>query len=447
MSRIPDEIVQAVREANDLIEVASEYLELHKQGNYYVALCFRPHGGTEEYPIYEDNPSLTFQRDPETGEWRYYCYTCGLGRNESEADKGPSNVFKFVQQYYRYVHKQELDFPTVVRMLGERVGIEVPPPTPPDPEVERLKEAATKRNRDLWQNLMNDQQALDYLINERGLSMDDIRNPHFRLGLVGPNDPYKNARNRIAFGVCEVTHNPATARTIGFQYRLRPGVECGAPEQKYVVDFETKIWKKGANLYLLHAAAPEIRKRGYAHVVEGNFDAIWMHKVGFTNTVATMGTALTPEMRALLRRYTRKIFLWVEDDAGVEALRRQLPDMLRDGFEVMVVVTGGKDPDEICRKKGANGVLAYIQSKAKPAIQFILDEAKARYDAVMYQAKQRALNEVLPILSAIRSPAAKLIYLGTIQEHYGVPAQIILQEYTAQQQTSAPARSNLTIRV
>lgn len=425
MSRIPDEVVQAVREATDLIEVASEHLALEKQGNLYVAKCFRNHG-TPDFPRYDQTPSLTFMKDKESGEWRYSCFTCGLGKNEHDNDKGPANAFKFIQHYYRYTKNEELDFPTVMRMLGERAGIAVPPPVPPDPEIERLKQVATDRNRALWQNLVQDQGAMDYLVNERGLDVDDIRNPAFRLGLVTDSDPYNNSRCRIAFGVCEVTHNPATARTVGFQYRVRPGADCGAPDKKFVVDFETRVWKKGDHLYLLHAAVAEIRRRGYVHVVEGNFDAIWMHKVGYTNTVCTMGTALTAEMLAKLKRYTKKIIFWMEDEAGINALRSQLGTMLREGFEVLVVNTGGKDPDEICRRYGAQGVENYVRTRRKPAVQYILDEARARYDAIVYEAKAAALRDVMPVLGQITDPVARAVYLGQLGEVYGIAADELL---------------------
>lgn len=421
---IPDEVIRAVRDASDLVEVASEYLTLIPQGNMFVAHCFRNHG-TDDLPHYDTDPSLQFFRDRETGEWRYHCKSCGLGAND-DGNRGPADVFKFIQQYYRYTQNQELDFPTVVRILGERAGIEVPPSTPPDPEIERLKNVAHQRSRELWLNLMNDQSALDYLMNERGLDMEDIRNPVYRLGLASPDDPYRNCRNRIAFGVCEVTHNPKTARTVGFQYRLRPGVECGAPDKKFVVDYETKIWKKGEHLYLLHAAVPEIRRRGYVHVVEGNFDAIWMHKVGFTNTVATMGTSLTTEMLTKLGRYTKRIMFWMEDQAGINALQRNLGSMLSHGFEVLVIDTDGKDPDEICRRYGA-GVDTYIRNHKQPAVQYLLDAVRARYDAIVNEAKGQALRQIVPILSKMTDPISRSVYLGEVARVY----QVAIHELTS----------------
>lgn len=445
MAMIPQEVIDAVRSASDLVEVASEYLQLIPQGNMYVAHCFRNHG-TEDLPHYDSNPSLQFFRDKETGEWRYHCKSCGLGTNEGN-DRGPADVFKFIQHWYRYTQNQELDFPTVVRMLGERAGIPVPPPVPPDPEVERLKDLATQRNRELWINLMNNQEALDYLINERGLDMEDIKNPVYRLGLAGPNDPYRNCRNRIAFGICEVTHNPKTARTIGFQYRLRPGVECGAPDQKFVVDYETKIWKKGEHLYLLHAAVPEIRRRGYVHVVEGNFDAIWMHKVGFTNTVATMGTSITAEMLNKLSRYTKRIMFWMEDQAGINALQRNLGTMLAHGFEVLVINTGGKDPDEICRMYGLAGVESYVRNHRRPAVQYLLDAVRARYEGIVYEAKADALRQILPILSKMTDPVARSIYLGEIGRVYGVAVEELFPDIPTALISSSPNKLPTIVKV
>lgn len=428
MSRIPDDIIQAVRDQSDLIEVAGDYLSLISQGGTYVTNCFRSHGPSEDYPVFDDTPSLTFQKDRESGEWRYHCYGCGLGRNETEQDKGPANVFKFIQHYHRYVHKQELDFPSIVRMLGERVGISVPPPTPPDPKIERMKEKVTERNRQLWQTLMSDQGALDFLIKERGLTMDDIKNPIFRLGLASNTDSYENCRNRIAFGVCEVTNNPLAARTIGFQYRDRPGVTCGGNSpvyRKYLVDFETDIWRKSHHLYLLHAAVPAIRREKFAHIVEGQFDGIWMHKVGFANTVVAMGIELYPEMRAQLGRYTKKLMYWVEDGAGALKIQKLLPTLMADGFEVMVVVTGGKDPDEICRKQGAAGIEMYVQSKARPAIQYVLDETRGAYDSIVTQARAKALRQIIPTLQAIKDPTTRLVYYGEVARQYGVPTDLL----------------------
>jgi DNA primase len=416
--RIPDDIIQAVRQSSNLIEVAQEYLQLLRQGNTYVACCFRNHGPSDDYPIADDTPSLTFHQGQD-GEWRYYCYGCGLGKNETEQDKGPSDVFKFVQQYHRYAHNHHLDFPTVLRMLGERAGISVPPPTPPDPRIEHLKEQKTQRNRDLWKNLIGDQGALDFLMQERGLTMPDINNPAFRLGLASKTDPYENCRDRIAFGVCEVTNSATAARTVGFQYRVRPGVQCGG-EAKYVVDYETDIWKKSHHLYLLHAAVPAIRREKFAHIVEGQFDGIWMHKCGFENTVVAMGTDLSAEQRTLLSRYTKRLVYWVEDAAGAKRIQKILPPLMSEGFEVMVIVTGGKDPDEICRKYGPAGIEMYVATQKKPAIQYALEGAKSQYDAVVSQAKAKALRELIPTLQAIKDPTVRLIYYSEVARDYGV---------------------------
>lgn len=440
MPALTDEIKEKIRAASPILEVAGEFLTLQKQGGLYVAKCFKPHGGVPDAPIYEDSPSLTFYPDSNS----YYCYGCGLGKR-GEGDSG-SDVFGLVQNYFRYAANEEIGFHEVAKFLvdraqrvaaerGEPCDLHLAPPVPPDPEVERVKQQKTERNRKLYANLMNDPDARQYL-HGRGLTDEDIAT--FRLGLTLADDPWDLARNRIAFGICELRTDGKSPATIGFSYREVPGRPHNGA--KYIVDVDSKAFSRRNTLYLLHLAYREIRRRGYAHLVEGNLDAIHMHKAGKANTVCSLGVTVTDDALDLLRKYTAKLIVWLEDDAGLKAFLQGLPRYLARGFEVQVVVTGGKDPDEICMKYGAEGIDSYVIAKARPALQYFTEQVASAYNAAIHQAKVRALGHIIPMVGAIKNPVERAIIAGQVARQYDIPVDFLFPQAPPPASHTSPQR-------
>ena len=317
--RYSDDLIEEVRMKNDIVDVISGYVKLTRKGSSYFGLC----------PFHNEK-SPSFSVSP--GKQMYYCFGCGAG----------GNVFTFLMEYENYTFVEALKF------LAERAGIELP-------QIEYSKEA--KEQADLKTRLLeiNKQAAKFYYyqlhtsrgaqglayLKGRGLSDETIR----KFGL-GYSDRYGDLLykylkekgysdellrqsglfladevhgmqdkfwNRVIYPIMDVN-----SRVIGFGGRV-----MGDAKPKYLNSPETKIFDKSRNLYGLNAARSSRRKN--LIICEGYMDVISMHQAGFTNAVASLGTALTSLQASLLKRYTDEVLIiYDSDEAGVRAALRAM---------------------------------------------------------------------------------------------------------------------------
>ena len=346
--RYSDDIIEEVRMKNDIVDVVSQYVKLNRRGNTYFGLCpFH----NEKTPSFSVTPSKQM----------YYCFGCGAG----------GNVYNFVMEYENYT------FGEALQHLADRVGVQLP-------KIEYSREArekAEKRATLLEINKLaasyfyyqlrreNGSQAYAYLIN-RGVSEDTIKK--FGLGYSDKysDDLYKFLKsknysddllresglfnvderhgmydkfwNRVIFPIMDVNN-----RVIGFGGRV-----MGDGKPKYLNSPETKIFDKSRNLYGLNIA--RTTRKNYLILCEGYMDVISMHQAGFTNAVASLGTALTSGHASLLKRYTQEVLLLYDsDDAGVRAALRAIPILREAGITSRVVsLKPHKDPDEFIKALG-----------------------------------------------------------------------------------------------
>ena len=318
--RYSDDLIEEVRMKNDIVDVISGYVKLTRKGSSYFGLC----------PFHNEK-SPSFSVSP--GKQMYYCFGCGAG----------GNVFTCLMEYENYTFVEALKF------LAERAGIELP-------QIEYSKEA--KEQADLKTRLLeiNKQAAKFYYyqlhtsrgaqglayLKGRGLSDETIR----KFGL-GYSDRYGDLLykylkekgysdellrqsglfladevhgmqdkfwNRVIYPIMDVN-----SRVIGFGGRV-----MGDAKPKYLNSPETKIFDKSRNLYGLNAARSSRRKN--LIICEGYMDVISMHQAGFTNAVASLGTALTSLQASLLKRYTDEVLIiYDSDEAGVRAALRAIP--------------------------------------------------------------------------------------------------------------------------
>ena len=313
--RYSDDIIEEVRMKSDIVDVISQYVKLQRKGSSYFGLCpFH----NEKSPSFSVSPSKQM----------YYCFGCGAG----------GNVFTFIMEYENFT------FVEALRYLAERAGVELP-------QMEYSKEAkeAADRKASLLEvnklaaqyfyyqlRRQNGQAGWKYLTG-RGLTEDTIK--RFGLGYSDKysDDLYKYLKskgykdellrdsglfnvderrgmydkfwNRVIFPIMDVN-----SRVIGFGGRV-----MGDGKPKYLNSPETKIFDKSRNLYGLHIARTTREK--YLIVCEGYMDVITMHQAGFTNAVASLGTALTSGHASLLKRYTQEVLLLYDsDEAGVRRL-------------------------------------------------------------------------------------------------------------------------------
>lgn len=389
-----DEIIEEVRMKNDIVDVISDYVKLQKKGSSYFGLC----------PFHNEK-SPSFSVSP--GKQMYYCFGCGAG----------GNVFTFIMEYENYTFVEALKY------LAGRAGVTLP-------EAEYSKEA--RAAADLRTTLLEIQkkaagfyyyqlrqdtgkQGMAYL---KGRELSDETIHKFGLGCSpkysgalyqylkskGYSDEHLKESglfniderrgmqdkfwNRVMFPIMDVNN-----RVIGFGGRV-----MGDAKPKYLNSPETKIFDKSRNLYGLNIARTS--RKPYLIVCEGYMDVIAMHQAGFTNAVASLGTALTSGHASLMRRYTKEVLLTYDsDEAGQKAALRGIPILKAAGIRPRVVnLAPYKDPDE------------FIKAEGKEAFEKRLDEAaNAFLFEVKVLEKQYDLSDPEGKTEFFRETARKLL--------------------------------------
>ena len=370
-----DEIVEEVRSRNDIVDVISGYVKLQRKGSSYFGLC----------PFHNEK-SPSFSVSP--GKQMYYCFGCGAG----------GNVFTFIMEYENYT------FPEALKLLAERAGITLPEQeyTGEERRQQDLKSAVREINKTAARYfcyLLRTQQgekAMQYLKN-RSLSDETIK--RFGIGYAGPYSDalyrylkkqgisdqllkesglmqvnekqgmYDKFWNRVMFPIMDVNN-----KVIGFGGRV-----MGDGKPKYLNSPETVIFDKSRNLYGLNYARTS--KKRYLLVCEGYMDVISMHQAGFTNAVASLGTALTSQHASLLKRYTDEVILTYDsDEAGIRAALRAIPLLKTAGISARVLhMDPYKDPDEFIKALGQEAFQERIDA-AENSFLFELSILQKSYD-------------------------------------------------------------------
>jgi DNA primase len=334
--------VEKIKERLSIVDVISSYIKLTPQGGRYTARC----------PFHnEKTPS--FSVSPDLGG--YYCFGCN--------QKG--DIFTFVQEF------EGVDFKGALKILAERAGVVIDYSGQKSDSKDRLFLVMEEATKFFQNNLVKEKSVLDYL-KQRGLTDETIeqfkigfisqdwrllytylQSKKFtdieieRVGLVKKTDKgyYDRFRSRIMFPIAD-----SSGRIVAFTGRifLAPGVpQTGEEQAKYVNSPETELFSKSKVLYGFDKAKFNIKKREYAILVEGQIDLIMSHQAGFTNTVASSGTALTDSGLEIIGRLTNNIMIaYDRDRAGIEAARRAagMAALARDMIVKVVTIPGGKDP-------------------------------------------------------------------------------------------------------
>ena len=410
--RYPEEVVEEVRMKNDSVDVIAGYVKLQKKGSNYFGLCpFH----NEKSPSFSVSPSKQM----------YYCFGCGAG----------GNVITFVMEYENY------SFMEALQMLADRAGVALPK----QEYSKEAKEAADLRTALLEINRMaanyyyfqltNPQGEVGYrYLRDRQLTDDTIR--HFGLGFANKtsDDLYRYLRakgyddkilketglvtieergahdkfwNRVMFPIMDVNN-----RVIGFGGRV-----MGAGEPKYLNSPETKLFDKSRNLYGLNYA--RLSREKYILICEGYMDVIAMHQAGFTNAVASLGTAFTTQHAALLKRYTDKVVLTYDSDgAGTKAALRAIP-ILRDvGMSIRVLnMQPHKDPDEFIKNMGAEAFRERIE-QARNSFLFEIDVLKRNYEMDDPEQKTGFYNQVAKKLCEFPEALERENYLEAVSREF-----------------------------
>jgi DNA primase len=425
---IPDETVERVRESADIVAVIGEYVELKRQGTDYRGPC--PfHQGTHR----------NFSVSPKKA--MYYCFVCHEG----------GDVFNFLTK------RLGVDWPTAVRMVAEKSGIEVVETQSRRPEQKDDRDplwevngaAAEYFGRILWEDDLGrdartyleeravsrelaDRVGLGFAPREIGLmrshlatlGFDDERMIQAGL-LVVPDEgtePRPRFRGRLIFPIYDLSN-----RVVGFGGRL-----IGPGEPKYLNSAESPIFSKGRLLYGLNWAKQAARRDERMLVVEGYFDVLRLIGAGIESAVAPMGTALTEDQAKLIRRYTSLVYLLYDSDkAGLKATFRSGDELLRQGASVQVVtLPDGEDPDTFVRTHGARGLEAQLASSIDVFERKIQILERGGWFADLRR-KRQALDRLLPTLRATTDPLSRDMYLGHASTAAGVTREMLERELTA----------------
>lgn len=421
MIRYSDEIIEEVRQANDIVDVLSQYMRLKRSGRNYFGLC----------PFHnEKSPSFSVSPDKQI----FHCFGCGVG----------GNVFTFLMKI------EGINFVEAVQMLAERAQVQLPTlENSGDSAKEELKAkvyqvnefAAEYYHQKLY--LPESKIAQEY-VKRRKLSNETLK--AFRIGfsgkfdelyrqlvkqgfgereilesgLVNKNDQGKfidRYRNRLMFPICDVR-----GKVIAFGGRV---LDDSKP--KYINSPENVVYSKGRHLFGLNVAKKGDIKR--LLIVEGYMDVISLHQRGVTNVVAALGTALTQQQGWLLRKSSEQVILGFDSDgAGQTAINRSIEILQNMGCDMRILqMEGAKDPDEFIIKYG-NARFQNLMDKALSLVEFKVKQLKQNLNLENTIDKIKFLNEIAKIISKIDNSMEREVYIENIAKTYEVSKEAIYAE-------------------
>ena len=260
--------------------------------------------------------------------------------------------------------------------------------------------------------------ALSIYLRQKGATQEQIE----KSGLVVKKEEggsYDRFRGRLIFPVMDIQGKP-----IAFGGRTLRNEDA-----KYINSPETAAYIKGRNLFGLNLTRDEIRRQGFAILVEGFLDLIVPYQFGIRNLVASLGTALTPDQVKLLGRFARKVVVNYDGDpAGVQAAKKAIEILLAEDLEVKILVLpDSSDPDEFIRKSGISEYQRQ-RGEAQPHIQFVIDQATRDRKLSNPADKEAAIDEVLPYIRAVRSRIQKREYFDIAMDALRIGDAVLRRE-------------------
>lgn len=406
----PDSFLQELKLRNDITEIASSYVNLKRHGRNMVGLCPFHGEKTPSFNIYTENGS-------------FYCFGCGAG----------GDVITFIMKI------ENLDYVEAVKFLAQRAGMEMPENTYDDSMSKlrmRIYEANREAARFFHSTLISPkgQSGLNYL---RGRALSDRTIRHFGLGfadddwnslcnhlknkgfseyeILSANLAFKNRSgngihdrfvNRVMFPIIDLRGN-----VIAFGGRIMTD-----EKPKYLNTSDTPVFKKSENLFSLNNAKSSDTRT--LILCEGYMDVIALNQAGFTNAVATLGTALTNEQAVLMKRYADEVIICYDaDGAGQKATARAIQILRNAGLPIKILtVPSGKDPDEFIRSKGENGPAAFklLIDKCGNDVEYRLMKLRENYNLTTTDGKVAFLNDAVKIVASIESPIERDVFASKL---------------------------------
>ena len=433
---ISEELINQIRDRIDIVDIVGQHVSLTRAGQNLKGLCpFHQ----EKSPSFSVSPSRQI----------FHCFGCGAG----------GNVFTFLTRI------TGASFPETVRDLGRKVGIEVQEPTAdsgfPTQQAHRTEHVNQTAARWFQENLRNDLagaearayltgreihqstidqfgvgaapadwDALSKAMVKQGFTAQDLAAAGLVIARDNGSGYYDRFRGRVMFTITDLRK-----RVVGFGGRV-----LGEGTPKYLNSPDTPLFKKGQTLFALDMAREAIARTKTVVVVEGYFDAIALHQAGLTHTVATLGTALTPEHVQVLRRFASKVVLLFDPDAaGVRAALRGLDLFVNSGLGVKVVtLPTGDDPDTYVRKEGPEAFVL-LEQQAPSLLDFALEQSVKTAEGSTIEGRIRSVDEILKILQKSEHPIEREERIRLVAERFGINQQRLIDRYPALKDKSRPA--------
>lgn len=420
----PESFLQELKLRSDITEIASSYVNLKRHGRNMVGLCPFHGEKTPSFNIYTENGS-------------FYCFGCGAG----------GDVITFIMKI------ENLDYVEAVKFLAQRAGMEMPENTYDDSLSKlrmRIYEANREAARFFHATLLSQrgQSGLNYL---RGRALSDRTIRHFGLGFADDdwnslcnhlknkgfseyeiysanlafkrksgNGIYDRFVNRVMFPIIDLRGN-----VIAFGGRIMTD-----EKPKYLNTSDTPVFKKSENLFSLNNA----KSSGTRTLIlcEGYMDVIALNQAGFTNAVATLGTALTNEQAVLMKRYADEVIICYDaDGAGQKATARAIDILRNAGLPIKILtVPSGKDPDEFIRSKGENGPAAFklLIDKCGNDVEYRLMKLRENYNLTTTDGKVAFLNEAVKIVATIESPIERDVFASKLCAELEIDKNAFLEQ-------------------
>ena len=441
--KISQDKVNEIREANDIVDVISQYLTLNKKGQKYFGLC--PFHG-------EKTPSFSVSPDKQM----FYCFGCHKG----------GDIFTFMMEH------EKLPFGEALRVLAQRAGIQLDYDKADDAkyqEKEAMYHAVRFAANFFYVNLISSAEgrtALEYF-KQRGIRGETIKTFGLgyslnrwdglmraartksvaekylaKSGLIIERDKggfYDRFRGRLMFPILDVSGRPVA-------FGARRIIDDNSP--KYINSPEViQFYEKRSVLYGLSQARQSIQTEDRALMVEGYMDLISLHQAGIKNVVATSGTALTEEHSRLLSRYTKNVVLLYDgDSAGSRAALRGLDILLENDMSASVVqLPTGEDPDSVIRDRGKSALIEMLK-KASPLIEFKVHVLNQDGEPSTSDGKAQAIRSILDSVIKIKDEIKQNVTLRELAEKFFLDERLLQRELDKlkKQQARQPKRESFS---
>ena len=421
--RYSDEILDEVKNSNDIVEVISQYIHLKRSGRNYFGLC----------PFHnEKSPSFSVSPDKQI----FHCFGCGVG----------GNVISFISKI------EGIGFKEAIEVLAEKADIQLPSiQNNIDNKREELKAKVYKVNsyaaeyyhKKLYEP--TSKIAQEY-VKKRLLNNETLQS--FKIGFSGKFDELYNALKKEGFQEEEILESGLVNKTEKGQYIDRYRNRLMIPildernrviafggrvlddsKPKYINSPENIVYSKGRNLFGLNVAKRTDTSKKRLLIVEGYMDAISLHQRGIKEVVASLGTALTTQQGWLLRKNTEQVILGFDSDgAGQSAIMRAMEVMQNMGCDIRVLqMTGAKDPDEYIIKYGSARFQKLLDNSIS-LIEFKIHVMQKELNLENSGDKIKFLNEISKIFSKIENTIEREIYIEKIAKGYNISKEAIYAE-------------------